>query len=56
VATSLEWMVVADRRIFNRSQGWRGDGNVESWKNRVTDFMRSRNVEEAMAEPVDTAW
>ena len=44
--TSLEWKIVVDQRRFIREE----DERQQSWNNQVTDFMRSRNREEYMAE------
>ena len=49
--TSLEWKVIVGQRRFtsgNRTVG--GERPQQSWKNQVTDCMRSRNMEEDMVE------
>ena len=45
--TSLEWKIVVGQRRFTRRRRGRPQ---QSWKNQVMDFMRSRNMEEDMAE------
>ena len=45
--TSLEWKIVVDQGRF--TSGHRTLGG-EDLNNQVTDFMRSRNMEEDMAE------
>ena len=45
--TSLEWKIVIGQRRF--ISGHHMVGGQQSWKNQVTDFMRSRNLEEDMA-------
>ena len=53
--TSLEWMIVVGRRRFtnvHRTERTRRGRPEQSWKNKMTAFMRSRNVEEVMAENI----
>ena len=47
---SIEWKLVVDRIYQWTPHGRRRGRTQQSWKNQVTDFMRSRNVEEDMAE------
>ena len=49
--TSLEWKIVVGRICQWTPHGRRERGKPQqSWKNQVTDFMRSRNMKEDMAE------
>ena len=44
--TSLEWKIYK----WIPQGRWRSGRPQQSWKNQVTDFMRSKNIEEDMAE------
>ena len=50
--TSLEWKVVVGHRRFTSGHRTVGGEQEEcnNHKNKETDFMRSRNMEEVMAE------
>ena len=49
--TSLEWKIVVGQRRFTSGQRTvGGEEEDKSWRNQVTDFMKSRNMEEDMAE------
>ena len=53
--TFLEWKIVVGRRRFTSGHRMVGEEEEDrnyhgSWRNQVTDFMKIRNIEEAMAE------
>ena len=53
MVTSLELLIVVDRRRFtswHARRRRRGRSQQQSWNNKVTDFMRRRNMEWVMAE------
>ena len=49
----LEWNIVVGQRRFTSGHHTVGGEDLrpqQAWKNQVTDFMRSKNMEESMAE------
>ena len=48
--TFLEWKIVVGQRRFTSDHRTVGGRPQLSWRNLVTDFMKSRNMEEDMAE------